>query len=400
MQGFWSMIMTLLVQTGVSGTTLLAPAIAPALLAAMGLPLRYVGMFASVLFISGTISSVYAVTLVKRVGPIRTSQIALLMAAIGAAVLATLHPWALLPGAMFMGIGLGQVTPASSDILARTAPANRYALVFSIKQTGVPLGGVLAGLLGPPTVVYFGPQWAALEFTAICLIAMVGVQTQRAELDALRKPDTPWPNLLMAFVAPVRLVMGQPALRVLCLGCVVFAMVQHAVASFLVTYLNSSLGWTLIAAGIGFSVAQVAGAVGRVAWSVVADRIGGGMPVMFALAVLMALFSIFMWGPGPGTPTWIVLFLVVLLGATGVGWNGVFLAQVAREVPHAQVALATAGSLVFTYGGVIVGPALFGAVAQATGDMGLTYALLAVPLTPVILLLGSYLWRERRARPR
>jgi len=395
MKGLWSLVITLLVQTGVSGTTLVPPAIAPALLAAMGLPLSYIGMFASVLFISGMVAGVFAVTMVKRYGPIRTSQIALLSAAIGAALVATMQPWSLLVGAVFMGLGLGQVTPASSDILARTAPPNRYALVFSIKQTGVPLGGVLAGLLGPPTVVYFGPSYALLEFTVLCLVAMFGVQVLRSELDVHRQPDTPWPSLIKAFHAPVRLVMSQPALRVLCLASVVFAMVQHSLGSFLVTYLTGSLGWSLIAAGVGFSVAQTAGVFGRVGWSVVADRIGNGLPVLAGLALLMAGCSLLMWLPGPDTAHWPILILVALFGATGIGWNGVFLAQVSREVPKSDVALATAGSLVFTYGGVVVGPSVFGMVAQATGDMGLTYALLIVPLVPTIWMYAAYLKRRR-----
>ena len=44
-----------------------------------------------------------------------------------------------------IGLGYGPITPASSHVLARTAPPSRMALTFSIKQTGVPAGAALPG---------------------------------------------------------------------------------------------------------------------------------------------------------------------------------------------------------------------------------------------------------------
>ena len=41
---------------------------------------------------------------------------------------------------VIIGVGYGPITPASSQILARTAHPSRMALTFSIKQTGVPAG--------------------------------------------------------------------------------------------------------------------------------------------------------------------------------------------------------------------------------------------------------------------
>jgi hypothetical protein len=87
------------------------------------------------------------------------------------------------------------------------------------------------------------------------------------------------------------------------------------------------------------------------------------------------------------TPEWsrvAVLAVCALYGATAVGWNGVFLAEVARLAPEGRVAVLTGGTQFFTFGGVLLGPPLFGAIASATGSYGVGFVAAAVlPLLAV-----------------
>jgi fucose permease len=82
-------------------------------------------------------------------------------------------------------------------------------------------------------------------------------------------------------------------------------------------------------------------------------------------------------------------------GATAIGWNGVFLATIARVVPIADAAQATSGSLFFTYFGVVVGPPLFGAVASVAGSLGIGFAVLALPLAWAVFALWRWPLAER-----
>jgi len=390
MKGGLSLLLTLMIQMASSAATLVPPAIAPAVLAALGLDTQYVGVYISVVFFAGAISGVYAVSLVRRFGPIRTSQAGLLLSASGLALMSTLNPWLALIGAYLVGTGYGPITPASSDILARTAPPERYALVFSLKQSGVPLGGAVAGLLAPPMVVAAGARAALLEIAALCLVTMAAVQILQARLDANRDPAAPWPTLT-AFLRPLRFVIAHPTLRVLCICSFVFSMTQHSLGSFMVSWLNTSLAWTLVAAGVAFSVANTAGIVGRIGWSLIADRTGSSLPILLGLAVLMLVSTSLMIVPDVTTSHWPILLLLALFGASAIGWNGVYLAQVAQEVPKAEAATATAGCLFFTYLGVVFGPPVFGTIARLSDSLGLAYSLLAVPLVLIIILLVRHL---------
>jgi len=51
---------------------------------------------------------------------------------------------------MLIGIGYAFNNPASSHILKRVTPPRLRNLVYSIKQAGVPVGGILAALVMPP----------------------------------------------------------------------------------------------------------------------------------------------------------------------------------------------------------------------------------------------------------
>jgi hypothetical protein len=90
-----------------------------------------------------------------------------------------------------------------------------------------------------------------------------------------------------------------------------------------------------------------------------------------------------------------VLALLAVYGASGVGWNGVFLATIARVVPVADASRATSGSLFFTYFGVVVGPPLFGVAGTAFGGLGPAFALLALPLAWSVWALWR--WRPNAA---
>jgi hypothetical protein len=84
-----------------------------------------------------------------------------------------------------------------------------------------------------------------------------------------------------------------------------------------------------------------------------------------------------------------VLAVCALYGATAVGWNGVFLAEVARLAPEGRVAYLTGGTQFFTFAGVLIGPPLIGAIAAAAGSYGAGFvATAALPLLVVVPMIA------------
>ena len=80
---------------------------------------------------------------------------------------------------------------------------------------------------------------------------------------------------------------------------------------------------------------------------------------------------------GPGWPLPLVATVALLFGLTASGWNGVFLAEVARLAPEGRVAEATGAVLTASYAGLLIGPLLVAAVA-GFASLSASYAVLGI----------------------
>jgi MFS family permease len=326
-------------------------------------------------------------TFVGRYGPARMLQVAALGVALGLAVGAGAHVTLLLVCGALLGAAHGLVNPASSAILAVASPPRIRSMVFSIKQTGVPVGGAVAGTLVPAMLLWMSWQAAVLVLAlgATALVALVA--PYRRVYDGARRRER---LHIRGFAAPVAEVWANRPVLELALVSTVYSAVQISFITYLVSYLKIELGYSLVAAGLVFSASQIAGALGRVAWGAVADHVFEPRAVLAALGLVMALCAVAL---ALFTPDWsqaAVLAVCVLYGATAVGWNGVFLAEVARLAPEGRVAIITGGTQFFTFAGVLIGPPLFGAIASLTESYGAGFAAAAVlPLLAVAGLLAT-----------
>lgn len=384
---------TLAIQAIVAMALLTLPAMAPSVAAAIGVSAAYIGLYIALAYAGAIAASLASGAAVARFGPIRVSQAGLLLAAAGLALCAVPAAPAMAAGAVLVGMGYGPITPASSHLLARTTPPHRMSLVFSVKQTGVPLGGALAGAIVPGLQLVAGWQAALLAVAAASVLCAVVAQALRAEFDADRDPARPLG--LGNFLEPMRLVLTEPPLRVLAACSFIFSMAQLSLTTYLVTYLTGSLAYGLVAAGAMLSLSQVGAVVGRVLWGWVADRLFGARRMLALLALLMAASSVATALLHAQWPAVLVVAVLFVFGASAVGWNGVYLAEVARRAPPGMAGLATGGTLAITFFGVVLGPPLFGALSGLFGSYRAGFAGLAVPL----LGCAAALWRQPRGTP-
>jgi predicted MFS family arabinose efflux permease len=250
------------------------------------------------------------------------------------------------------------------------------SLVFSIKQTGVPLGSMLAGAIVPSLMLGIGWQLSLISVALVCLISAILSQPLRHEMDQHRQVGMKLNfNTLLA---PIRMVLSHRTLATMA-GCsFMFSMVQVSLTTYLVTYLHDDLSYGLVAAGLLLSVTQMGGIVGRVAWGYVADHYLSSQKMLAGLAISMTLCAATTPLLLPILPVYGVWTLLLLFGASAIGWNGVYLAEVARQAPEGKASVATGGTLTFTFLGVVVGPPLFGGLATLFGTYGAGFWALAV----------------------
>lgn len=377
--------LTLAIQSMVAWALLTLPVMAPVVGEALGVSAAYVGLYVALAYAGAMFASLAAGAAVAHYGAIRVSQAGLLLCALGLALCAMPSLPVIALGAVLIGLGYGPVTPASSHLLARTTTPATMALVFSLKQTGVPLGGVLAGALVPGLLLLTNWQAALLGVALLCVACAVLAQPLRAALDADR--DASRPLCLGSLTQPIRMVLVHRGLSLLAVCSFFFSIVQLSLVTYLVSYLYDALAYGLVAAGFALSVAQAAGIGGRVFWGWLADRFLGARRMLALLGALMAVASLATALLAPALPTLLVWAVLALFGASAIGWNGVYLAEVARQAPRGQASIATGGTLAFTFLGVVLGPPLFGALSGLFGSYRAGYAALVLPTLACCLLL-------------
>jgi len=322
-------------------------------------------------------------TFVGRYGPARMLQVAVLGVALGLVIGAGAHIAQLLVSGMLLGAAHGLVNPASSAILAAASPPRIRSMVFSIKQTGVPVGGAIAGTLVPALLLWMSWQAAVLALAVGAAVLLALIAPYRRVYDGNRRPER---LHLRGFAAPVAEVWANRPILELAMTSGVYSAIQISFISYLVSYLNLELGYSLLAAGLVFSASMIAGVLGRILWGAVADRVFAPRSVLTALGLVMVLCGIALASFTAAWPPSAVLAVCVLYGATAVGWNGVFLAEVARLAPEGRVAVLTGGTQFFTFAGVLIGPPLFGAIVSSTGSYGAGFAAAAV--LPLLVVVG------------
>lgn len=362
----WPLIVTMAIQALVSLVVYTPPVLAPVAQTEIGLPASTVGIVTALIYLAATFTAFSAGNLINRFGAMRASQLSLVFCSAGVALMASANAWLVALGALVIGTGYGVVTPSSSAILAERTPDGMRAFIFSLKQTGVPIGGALAGALIPLLIVGFGWKEAALIAGLSCLVLAIAVQPYRAGVDLA--PHAPRPAAPVHFLEPFKLVMLHPRLRELALASFSYSGMQMCMGSFLVVFLVDRMGLTVSGAGAALSIAMVAGSVGRILWGVVADNWMSPRTVLGWLGAIMALSAFVTASMAPSWPYTVMLVVSFVYGASAIGWNGVYLSEVVRMAPPGKAGSATGASLAITYAGVVFLPTIFWAIVHLSGS--------------------------------
>ncbi|NBT40865.1 MAG: MFS transporter [Alphaproteobacteria bacterium] len=359
-QNLWQTIIVLFFLIAVQATSAISgfwlPAIAPNVAQDLGVDAALVGVAVMILYFAAMLSSLAVGGFVRRFGAWRTSQIALAGFALAHIIQMQGSLWSIALGAIIQGISYGFVTPPASHLLQKVVTPKNRNLLFSIRFTGVPLGGVVTGLLAPPLTLELGWQSAMLFVVFFSCFLIIVMQPLRKNWDhdrdhsaaLLRDPRSDmvklWQSKSLRYVALFSLCMGA---------------VQTTLTTFTTTALVADAHLSLVVAGLGLAYLQFAGVFGRLLWGWMADKMGQGMVVAAFVAVIAAISNMSAMLLHEGLGTTIIFVGCFILGLTGLGWNGVYASEIARRAPKDQVSQITGASMFFTFSGVFWGPSIY-----------------------------------------
>jgi sugar phosphate permease len=352
----------------------LAP-LAPLFQPELGLTKAEVGLFASatfagawsVLLIAGSLSDRFGVKWVMALGQLATGVLLLCMALVGSVFQAA--------AVMFVaGMTRASIFPGSSKaILLWFAPSAR-ATAMGIKQAGMPLAGIVTASTLPALGLAFGWRTA---------IAMVGLSVIVAGLFtavAYREPVYPGqaPVRRVSMRAGLSEVVRNRHLWAMCTIPLLYVIVQLGLISYLALYfkevvLVSSVpeeSARIVAAGGILAFCQTGGALGRVFWGFVSDRLFGGRRavVLAGVGSLSVVGTVAVAYLDPNYPSWLLMAIVFACGLSAVGWNGVYHAMITETVGRKYAATGLGFAMTVVEFGTVVGPPVFGLVVDAAGS--------------------------------
>ncbi len=299
----------------------------------------------------------------------------------------------LLIGGLFLflaGIGYCSVNPATTKVVMSWFPPQGRATAMGIKQTGIPLGGILAALALPGLALVFGWR-TSIVFAGLttCLFLLVpwllmapppGIQSQRAPIR--------WGQLWEVFT-------NREILALSIMG-IFLAGVQLSIITHLVLFLKSKFLFSSVLAGIYLAVSQAGGTAGRVGWGLISDFLVRGKRKSILLIIgIIAVGQLFLLGRmEPDKPGMFLFLIIVLLGFTAIGFHGVLLSFIAEQADHKLVGLAMGFSMTITFLGVILFPPFFGHLVDRLGSYTPAWDFLAISWVAALLIL-IFLVREK-----
>ncbi len=377
-------------QTFIALGRALPAVIAPAIIADLRIDPAWIGIYFALTAAASLVAQLGCGSFIVRHGAMRMSQLSLVMVAAGTALAALGTPLALVLSAIICGGGGAVSTPASSHLLSRVSSPQYLPLVFSIKQTAVPAGLLLAGALGPLLTEWKDWRFTMLLSAAACIVFALMLQPLCKIFDTDRVPTRTF--RLSDFKSTLTAVLATPNLRALSFACLAFNGLQATITAYFVVYLTT-IGYTPVAAGFVFSVAVAVAVPGRVLWGWLGSTHISPRRMMAGLALGMAGSVALLALCDAGWPTLLVGLIACVLSATALSWHGILLAETARAAPEDMRGGVTGGVLSFGQVGALALPLMYSGLLDVTGSYGIGFIICGVPA----LLVGMQLLRQSKS---
>lgn len=345
-------------------------ALGPQLVTEVGVDRTELGLLPATGFAVAAVLSLWSGRIVDRAGTRGAGAALFAVVAVSFAMMALAGGLGLLVVAVAAcGIAQALANPVTNRIIAERVPARARGAVVGIKQSGVQLAALVAGVGLPPVAAVWGWQVAFACVPPVALACLIAtLRLPHTVPDTARRPGTAGGRPLPA--APGRALGALLALQ-LCLGAGL-----AAVTTFVPLYAHQDLGASerhgaLVLAGFG-----VSGVVSRVLWTSVAGRREdpSGLQLMLALLAAIAAGALWLSSVVPAGGLTLVWAGAIGVGATAVAANAVSMLSVITDRRFGPVGHASALASSGFFAGFVVSPPLAGLLADTAG-FGATWVL-------------------------
>lgn len=317
---------------------------------ALHFPLAWLGYVVMSSFGLASLLSLWAGQVVNRIGSRLGLMCVFSIIAVAFTVMITAQQFnALLVAAALCGIAQALANPVTNLLIAeQLAPAKRAA-VIGVKQSGVQISALFAGLVLPSIALHYGWQTAlGLIIPVALLFALTTPFIAPKKTPTPCKPfQVPLPNVLLVGLMSVQFFVG--------LGLSAFV-------TFLPTFATHQ-GLSHPLAGSLIAVFGVMGIVSRIVLTPMGAKMRDESYLLLGLCAVAALSVIITMQANIDTQ-WVLWAGAIGVGLTAVATNAIAMGIVVRDPTFGGVAVASGFVSVAFFGGFALGAPLYAYVTH------------------------------------
>lgn len=383
--GPWRLRIAMLMGAHVVGTINVVSvlAMAPVIQAALALSATEVGFLMTAYYCGQAMWSLPAGAFVDRIGVGRTLIGAMVGIALGTIVVASAPSFPfLLLGMLMMGSGYSFTNPSTAKGVFDWFPPRRRATAMGAKQTGVPIGGVVAAGLGALAATV---DWRLILGCVVLLTLLFGVAclvlVERQD-DAPSERPSPFSGL--------RELLGDMNYGRFVLSNLLYNFGQGNFFAFLTLFIRDAAQASQEFASLCLGVAQATSAAARFGWGVVSDTFmkGRRKGLVVGIGIVSAALLVTMPLVTAGWPVAAILLIVAGLGITVASYAGLMQTMSVEAVEPRLTGSAVGYNGISTHLGAIVGAPAFGAIVDATGSYDGGWLLTGAVVAVGVLVIG------------
>ena len=350
-----------LATTMMSASLLMATisALSPLVIGDLGISRTHLGLLLSGYYVMAALSSVPLGRLIDRLGGRAGLTLVLVLAIVANGTAAAGGGQVLLAVALLVsGSAAAASNPATNLALAATAPP--HGMLMGVKQSGIQLAPIVAGVALVNVAAAYGWRSAVGAATGIAAVVLLLVRVSQGTMS--RPPST----LTVGRSGTVRV----RTVRLLSAYALCMGIGNASVVIYLALFAHEALAFPEQRAGALVAAIGAAAVVARVGWSVVVERGRGllgdqrSVLVVIALAAVATTLALMLTGQAAG----LVWAAAIGTGLSSSAWNGVVMLGLVRG-HQAGPGLGRASGRVqgAFFVGMAVGPPVFGAAVDHAG---------------------------------
>lgn len=285
------------------------------------------------------------------------------------------------------GVGLSLIQPTASKGASQWFSKKDRATAVGLITLGFSLGGVIASSSLPGIASVTGWKMAVIVLAALYFVATVIFLALYKEKRSSADSDS---EKNRSLIKSISILVKNKKLIALCFLGVLFGVNSGILVSHFTLYLFSDFGFSEVNAGFGFMILHIGSVIGRPGWGIINDKLLRSRDkitfsiIGFLLAAISVVFSVL---SNFNPPVFIILALSFLFGMVGRGWNGLYFSAVSKHVKEKYTGVSVGFSLFFVRFGIVVGPPIFGFIADQTGSYNFSWLLLGI-YTIISIIIG------------